>query len=92
MTDSNPLLSISSGKDAAPARYLNASALRNLFIDFTLWLALIMMLFAFRVLLLVLFRHEIAPGSDFNEVLKCFATGLRFDISMASYGIAPIVF
>ncbi len=91
MTASKPLISNSSGNDSAPPRHLNASALRDIFIDFTLWLALILMMFSFRALLLVLFRHELSSNSDITEVLQCFATGLRFDISIASYGIAPIV-
>jgi phosphoglycerol transferase MdoB-like AlkP superfamily enzyme len=56
-----------------------------------LWLALVSALMAFRVLMLVVFRREMAPESGAGDVLKCLASGLPYDISMASYAVAPVM-
>ena len=62
---------------------------RNLLADGGLWLAMVIALQAFRVLLLVLFRDEMSPETDFTQLLRCVGTGLRFDVSIASYAILP---
>jgi hypothetical protein len=65
------------------------TAIRNLVADGGLWLAMVLSLQAFRVLMLVLFRDEVSPETGLTQILRCIGTGLRFDVSMASYAILP---
>jgi membrane-anchored protein YejM (alkaline phosphatase superfamily) len=57
--------------------------------DAALWCAMVALLLMFRGLLVWLFRAEMSADSDFNQVARCFATGLRYDILIASYAIVP---
>jgi phosphoglycerol transferase MdoB-like AlkP superfamily enzyme len=65
------------------------TAIRNLVADGGLWLAMVLSLQAFRVLMLLLFRDEMSPETGFTQILRCIGTGFRFDVSMASYAILP---
>jgi len=64
-------------------------ALRNLAADAALWLAMVALLMSFRAVLLWLFRGQLSDESGAGQVVRCFATGLRFDISIASYAVIP---
>lgn len=64
-------------------------ALGNLAADAALWCVLVLAMQAFRGVLLWLFRAELAPGSGAAQFFRCFGTGLRFDISIATYAVLP---
>jgi phosphoglycerol transferase MdoB-like AlkP superfamily enzyme len=57
--------------------------------DAALWCAMVALLLIFRGTLLWLFRAEMAAESDAHQIARCFGTGLRFDIFIASYAILP---
>lgn len=73
----------------APASPPGDIALRNLAADAALWLGMVALLFVFRGVLLWQFRGQLADESDAGEIVRCFITGLRFDISIASYAVIP---
>lgn len=66
-------------------------ALRNLAADGTLWVAMVALLAGFRGLLLWLFRDELSPTTGFDQIARCFVTGWKFDIAVASYALIPTV-
>jgi phosphoglycerol transferase MdoB-like AlkP superfamily enzyme len=62
---------------------------RQLAADLALWLTLVALLVAFRALLLWLFRVKLSPHTGAAAFLRCFGTGLRFDISVATFAVLP---
>jgi len=50
---------------------------------------MVLLLLGFRGVLLWLFRGELADSGGAGQIARCFATGLRFDVSVASYAILP---
>ena len=63
--------------------------LRNLGADLFLWAGMVLALGAFRGLMIWLFRSQMADGSGAGHIARCLWTGLRFDISVASYALLP---
>ncbi len=78
---------LESRADAKTARA--QGAVRSLAADVALWLGMVAALQCFRGLLLWLFRAELSPETDVVQFIRCFSTGLRFDISMATYALLP---
>jgi phosphoglycerol transferase MdoB-like AlkP superfamily enzyme len=52
---------------------------------------MVALLAVFRGVLLWIFRGELALSSGAAQIVRCFTTGLRFDISIASYALIPTV-
>jgi len=50
---------------------------------------MVALLMGFRGVLLWLFRGQLADDSGAGQIGRCFVTGLRFDISIASYAVIP---
>lgn len=67
------------------------SVRRLLIEDLAVWVLIVFLLQGFRLTLLCLFRGEMSPESNVAQVLRCLGTGLRFDISIASYGVIPML-
>jgi phosphoglycerol transferase MdoB-like AlkP superfamily enzyme len=63
--------------------------IHNLAGDFLLWASMVMALGAFRGMMIWVFRTQMAESSEIGQIARCFLTGLRFDISIASYAVIP---
>jgi len=72
---------------AQPAR----AALRHLRADACLWLAFLLTLQAFRLVLIFLFRGDLAADTGGSQLLRAVARGFCFDASIATYALLPSV-
>ena len=52
-----------------------------------LWLAFVLSLSAFRAFLIWWFRAKLSPQAGSEAFRRCFGNGLRFDVSIATYGL-----
>lgn len=57
--------------------------------DFKFWLFALVWLAVFRGIMLAVFARNLGPGVTGGAVLKCLATGARFDASIATYWVMP---
>ena len=74
---------------AVAGQHLSDLRMRNVAGDLVLWICIILALGAFRGLMLWVFRTQMADSSGVWQISRCFVTGLRFDVSIASYAILP---
>lgn len=71
---------------AAPPAH---AALRHLRADACLWLAFLLTLQLFRLVLVFLFRGDLAAETDGSQLLRAAARGFCFDASIATYALLP---
>jgi len=57
--------------------------------DAVLWLIFVLLLAGFRGVLIFAFRAELSPQTGAAAFLRCFSTGLRYDISVATLMLIP---
>jgi phosphoglycerol transferase MdoB-like AlkP superfamily enzyme len=67
----------------------SARSFRQLVADLVLWLALVLLLLAFRFTLFELFRGELSEWPSASSIRRCFETGLRSDTTAATWAILP---
>ena len=67
----------------------SAGSFRQLVADSVLWLALVLLLLAFRFTLFELFRGELSEWPSASSIRRCFETGLRSDATAATWAILP---
>lgn len=54
-----------------------------------MWLVLLALLAAFRGFLIACFHAKVSPQAGAVALLRCFRTGLLFDLSIATYALLP---
>ncbi|MFM1941587.1 MAG: hypothetical protein RI897_569, partial [Verrucomicrobiota bacterium] len=59
--------------------------------DFVLWLVLLGLLVCSRVVLILVYREQMGMEAGVAELYRCFSTGLRYDVSAATYTVLPLV-
>jgi len=64
---------------------------RRLAADVAVWAILVLLLVAFRGVLLWVFRAQLSPQSGAESLVRCFRTGLCYDVSVASYAVMPLL-
>ena len=74
---------------ARPTRAKENSPWKQLVADAVLWLVFLTLLTAFRGFLLWNFRTQLGSSVRGEALLRCFTTGLRFDICVATYIVLP---
>jgi len=74
---------------ARPTRAKENSPWKQLVADAVLWLVFLTLLTAFRGFLLWNFRTQLGSSVRGEALLRCFRTGLRFDICVATYIVLP---
>src|SRR5947207_1342232 len=74
---------------ARPTRAKENSPWKQLVADAVLWLVFLTLLTAFRGFLLWNFRTQLGSSVRGEALLRCFRTGLRFDICVATYIMLP---
>lgn len=57
--------------------------------DVALWIAFVGILLLFRALLVGIFHQKLPANVSSESLLRCFVTGLKFDISVATYALLP---
>src|SRR2546428_219415 len=57
----------------------------HLIADAVVWAVLVFLLIGFRRLLLWVFRVQLSAESGTQAVVRCFGTGIRYDIQIATY-------
>ncbi|HEX4638058.1 MAG TPA: LTA synthase family protein [Chthoniobacterales bacterium] len=57
--------------------------------DLVLWLTLVLLFFAFRIVLFRLFRGELEQMPSLHAFRRCFETGLRSDVCAATWAVLP---
>ncbi len=62
---------------------------RELLADMVLWLVLVLLFLAFRVVLFWIFRGEQSQRPSGQAFLRCFESGLRSDTCAATWGLLP---
>src|SRR5438270_3663609 len=62
---------------------------RQLLADMVLWLALVLLFLAFRIILFRIFGARLSPRPSVEAFLRCFDTGLRSDTCAAMWGLLP---
>ena len=67
----------------------SARSFRQLVADLVLWLALVLLLLAFRFTLFELFRGELSEWPSASSIRRCFEIGLRSDATAATWAILP---
>src|SRR6267378_8520650 len=72
--------------DSRPA---STEAWRQLLADMVLWLTLVVLFLAFRVVLFLIFRGELAEQPSSQAFLRCFETGLKSDTTAATWALLP---
>lgn len=72
--------------DGSPRRL---GAFGQLAADMALWLALVLLFLAFRVMLFCIFRSELSRLPSTQAFVRCFNTGLRSDTTAAMWAILP---
>src|SRR6184192_3241092 len=70
-----------------PAR--SSEGFRQLLADMALWLALVLLLLAFRIALFLIFRGQLSQSPSPQAFLRCFETGLRSDTTAAIWALLP---
>ncbi len=78
------------GASASVAAEGRQENVRELAADVALWAALALLLELFRGFLLVWFADNLSPTTGPRQILRCFATGFRFDARMVSYAVLPL--
>ena len=68
-----------------------AAPLRQLAADAVLWLIFVLLLTGFRGLMIWAFRAELSPQTGAAAGLRCFTTGLRYDVSVVTLLLIPSV-
>src|SRR5580765_3334054 len=63
----------------------------HLIADAVVWAVLVFLLIGFRGLLLWVFRVQLSAESGMQAVVRCFGTGIRYDIQIATYVLIPSV-
>ena len=71
--------------------YPRTSLLRRFAGDFALWFAGVASLQLFRGFLLWRYREQLGDGVTRMQVLRCFVAGFRFDASVTTYLVLPVV-
>lgn len=61
----------------------------HLIADAVVWTALVLLFLVFRGVLLLVFRVQLSPDSGWPAVVRCFSTGLYYDIQIATYALIP---
>src|SRR5438067_3094554 len=74
---------------ARPTRAKENSPWTQLVADAVLWLVFLTLLTAFRGFLLWNFRTQLGSSVGEEAFLRCFRTGLRFDVCVATYVVLP---
>jgi len=72
--------------DSRPA---STEAWRQLLADMVLWLTLVLLFLAFRVVLFLIFRSEMSEQPSSQAFLRCFETGLKSDTTAATWALVP---
>src|SRR5260370_8622632 len=62
---------------------------RELLADMVLWLVLVLLFLAFRVVLFWIFRGEQSQRPSGQAFLRCFESGLRSDTCAPTWGLLP---
>jgi phosphoglycerol transferase MdoB-like AlkP superfamily enzyme len=70
-----------------PAR--STEPLGQLSADMVLWLTLVILFLAFRVVLFLIFRRELSEQPSSQTFLRCFETGLKSDTTAATWALLP---
>ena len=75
-----------------PARDLSQSSVKpwsQLIADAVVWLSIVASLTIFRGLLLFVFHEQLSPNTGIHAIIRCFGTGIQFDIQIATYAVMP---
>src|SRR5438552_10554500 len=62
---------------------------RQLLADMILWLAIVLLFLAFRVVLFLIFRSEMTEQPSSHAFFRCFETGLKSDTTAATWALLP---
>ena len=62
---------------------------RQLLADMVLWLTLVVLFLAFRVVLFLIFRSEMTEQPSSHAFFRCFETGLKSDTTAATWALLP---
>ena len=62
---------------------------RQLLADMVLWLALVLLFLAFRIILFRIFGARLSPRPSGQAFIRCFETGLRSDTCAAMWALLP---
>jgi len=62
---------------------------RQLLADMILWLAIVVLFLAFRVVLFLIFRSEMTEQPSSHAFFRCFETGLKSDTTAATWALLP---
>src|SRR5437588_10697332 len=67
----------------------SAAPFRELLADLVLWLTLVVLFLAFRVVLFLIFRSEMSEQPSSQAFFRCFETGLKSDTTAATWALLP---
>ncbi len=61
----------------------------HLIADTVVWLSIVASLTIFRGLLLLVFQAQLSPNTGIHAIIRCFGTGIHYDIQIATYAVMP---
>src|SRR5437588_5666911 len=67
----------------------SAAPFRELLADLVLWLTLVVLFLAFRVVHFLIFRSQMSKQPSSHAFFRCFETGLKSDTTAATWALLP---
>ena len=72
-----------------PLKWPTVDPWKHLISDAVVWAVLVFLLMAFRAILAWTFRVQLSAESGMQTVVRCFGTGMHYDIQIVTYVLIP---